>query len=259
MLATQRRHAIEEQLRAHGSVLVNDIADKLGVTPETVRRDLDLLERTGKAQRVHGGAVAPGAHSLAEPSTSERLTRHADAKARIGTLAATRLLASPTQSMFIDAGTTTAALARQLVTTMRPEQRLVATTHTPEIAQILAQQPSLDVHMTGGRIRGITGAAVGAQTVLAIARMRPDLVLVATNGITAHGLTTPDLEEAAVKEAIVASGRRVAVLADSSKFGVETLCTFATLDEIDVLITDAEPPKPIADALRAAGCEVFVA
>lgn len=261
MLATQRRDEIAARIQSDGRVLVAEIALELGITPETVRRDLDALESAGIARRVHGGAVAAGRSSLIETAVAERTDANAVGKRRIARLACARLLASGATSMLLDAGTTTAAFAAELVATWPHAEgpRLVVATHSPAIAQILAAHPSIEVHAIGGRIRAVTGAAVGAQTVLAIAALRPDVVVLGTNALDGTGVSTPDIDEAAVKTAIVAAGRRVALLADGSKLGEASLCRFAGLEQLDVLLTDVAPEDAIAAALADAGCEVLVA
>ncbi len=261
MLATQRHDEIAARLRSQGRVLVAEIARELSITPETARRDLDALERAGVARRVHGGAVSAGRSSLIETAVAERADANAEGKRRIARLACDRLLASGATSLLLDAGTTTAALAAELVATWprTDAPRLVVATHAPAIAQVLAAHPSIETHVIGGRIRAVTGAAVGAQTVLAIAALRPDVVVLGTNGLDSAGASTPDPDEAAVKAAIVAAGRRVALLADSSKLGETSLCRFAGLDQIDILLTDAAPDAGLAEALAQAGCEVVSA
>ncbi len=261
MLATQRRDTIAARIQSDGRVLVAGIARELGITPETVRRDLDALERAGVARRVHGGAVSASRSSLVETGVAERQDANAEGKRRIARLACDRLLASGATSVQLDAGTTTAAVAAELVATWPGAggPRLVVATHSPAIAQLLAAHPSIEVHAIGGRIRAVTGAAVGAQTVLAIAALRPDVVILGSNGLDATGATTPDPDEAAVKSAIVAAGRRVAVLADATKLGEASLVRFAALEQLDVLLTDAAPDASLAAALDDAGCEVQVA
>lgn len=261
MLAPQRRDEIAARIRADGRVLVTELARDLGITTETVRRDLDALEDAGIARRVHGGAISAGRTSLVEPAVAQRETENAEGKRRIARLACRRLLALGATSVLLDAGTTTAAIAHELVATWPGEggPRLVVATHSPGIAQILAAHPSIEVHAIGGRIRAVTGAAVGAQTVLAIGALRPDVVILGTNGVDPDGVSTPDPDEAAVKAAIVAAGRRVAVVADTAKLGTTSLVRFAGLDAVDVLLTDTAPAAELSEALEAAGCEVQVA
>src|SRR5439155_10846181 len=107
-----------------------------------------------------------------------------------------------------------------------------------------------------GRVRPTTQAAVGDETVAALGRLRTDVAFVGTNGVSAaHGLSTPDHGEAAVKRAIVTGARQVVVLADAAKLGEEHLVRFADLDEIDVLVTDGRAPADQLAALEAVGVE----
>ena len=164
-------------------------------------------------------------------------------------------------SLYFDAGTTTEAVAAQL------PDRLVVTggqaeivTHAMTLAHTLAGAPDADLTVIGGRVRTATAAAVGADTVRAIDRLRPDIAFLGTNGISASfGLSTPDPDEAAVKSAIVRAARRIVVVADAEKFGRELLVSFAPLDAIDVLVTDAAPDAELAAALTDAEVEVWLA
>lgn len=144
---------------------------------------------------------------------------------------------------------------------MQPSGRPIeAVTHSLTIAPALAATDDVSLTVIGGRIRGITAAAVGVETVNAIRRLRPDVAFIGTNGISAEfGLSTPDPDEASVKSAIVQSARRVIVVADASKHDRELLVTFAALEDIDVLVTDAEPPAALGAALADAGVEVWIA
>ena len=133
-------------------------------------------------------------------------------------------------------------------------------THAVPIAARLAVHPAIDLHLLPGRVRLTTQAAVGADTVEALSRLRVDVAFLGTNGITvAHGLSTPDHDEAAAKRAMVAAGRLVVCLTDSSKVGTEAALRFAALDEIDVLVTDSGADVDDRAAFGAAGPEVVVA
>lgn len=261
MYATERQQHIEQLIAVDGRVAVVELAQRFGVTTETVRRDLDQLERAGAVRRVHGGAVAPGRASTAEPSIAERAFRHNESKQAIGhrTLAAVDTAA--VGSVYLDAGTTVAAVAQQLADRVRHGGGQVeVVTHSMAIAHILAGAPGVELTAIGGRVRSLTAAAVGAGTVQAISALRPDLAIVGTNGISAaFGMSTPDPDEAAVKRAIVRSARRVIVVADADKFDHELLFSFADLVEIDVLVTDCPPPTALSAALRDADTEVWIA
>ncbi|MFT4136653.1 DeoR/GlpR family DNA-binding transcription regulator [Microbacterium sp.] len=260
MYATERQQQIEQLIATDGRVAVVELAHRFGVTTETVRRDLDQLERVGSVRRVHGGAVAPGRASTAESSISERAFRHNESKQAIGQRTVAGIDVATVGSIYLDAGTTVAAVAQQLAERVRYEGHVEVVTHSMAIAHILAGSTGVELTAIGGRVRGLTAAAVGAGTVQAIAGLRPDLAIVGTNGISAaFGTSTPDPDEAAVKRAIVGSARRVIVVADADKFDVELLFSFASLAEIDALVTDCPPPPALSAALRDAETEVWIA
>ncbi|WP_345543608.1 DeoR/GlpR family DNA-binding transcription regulator [Microbacterium jejuense] len=258
MYATERHEQIELLLAEQGRVSVVELAERFDVTTETIRRDLDHLESVGALRRVHGGAVARERASTREPSLAERLERHGGAKAAIGARALEALGADFSGSVFLDAGTTTAAVAAALAPRLSAE-RIEVVTHSLTLGYALAAVPGASLSLIGGRVRGLTAAAVGADTVRAIGALRPDVAFVGTNGLSAaFGLSTPDPDEAAVKRAIVESARRVVVVADAEKFGAELLVGFAPLHEIDVLVTDAAPDAELAAALSDADVEVWL-
>lgn len=257
----ERHEAIERLLLDDGRVAVLDLARRFGVTTETVRRDLLALERAGALVRVHGGAVSRERGSTTEPSVAERAHRRSGAKDAIARRALEAIGDRFRGSVFLDAGTTTAAVAGRLgarLDAVHGQAEVV--THSLTIAHVVAPADPVSLTVVGGRVRGLTAAAVGADTVHAIEGLRPDLAFVGTNGLSGgFGLSTPDPEEAAVKRAIVGGARRVVVVADSSKFERELLVAFASLDDVDVLVTDAAPPASLAETLSDAGVEVWLA
>jgi DeoR family fructose operon transcriptional repressor len=225
------------------------------VTTETVRRDLSTLDRMGLVRRVHGGAVPAGSLTVIESGIGERDQSNTQAKEAIAN-AAVALLPPPDSVVVIDAGSTTARFAAALPR----DHRLTVITHAVPVATRLAGLPQIQLHLLPGRVRPATHAAVGAETVAALAELRADVAFVATNGLTVgHGLTTPDSDEAASKRAIIACARKTVVLADSTKLGVETAVRFATLDSIDVLVTDSAIDAKDRRVLEQAGIEVVVA
>lgn len=260
MYATERQHQIETLIAADGRVAVVELARRFGVTTETVRRDLDQLEASGLLQRVHGGAIARTRMSTAEPSLAERSTRRSDAKLAIATRALDAVPAGFTGSVYLDAGTTTAALAGLLALRAPGSAPMEVVTHSMTIAHLLAGATGLGLTAIGGRVRGLTAAAVGAQTVDAISRLRPDVAFVGTNGVSAgFGLSTPDPDEAAVKRAIIAAARRVIVVADADKLDAELLVSFGSASDVDILVTDRSPAESLAMALADADAEVWLA
>lgn len=262
MFAEERHLLIAALVAAQGRVTVTELANRFGITAETVRRDLDVLEATRMLRRVHGGAVGIDHLSRSEPSLDERQTQHLNEKSRIADAAWRLIPASRTGSIVLDAGSTTERLADRLVDwtpAVAGDQLLVITNAVP-IAAKLSRNEALHLHILGGLVRGLTSAIVGAGTVAQLGDLRPDIAFIGTNGISAtFGLSTPDLAEAAVKTAIVASARRVVVLADCSKLDQETLVCFAALDALDTLITDAAPSASLAAALAAANVDVVLA
>ena len=251
----ERHSAIAALVQHQGRVLVSELALEQGVTTETVRRDLAQLERAGVLRRVHGGAVAAHVQSVVEPGLVDRDTTNATQKDRIAR-AALAFLPRPGGSVLLDAGTTTGRLAGLLPA----DRRLVVATHAVPVAARLAGAGGITLHLVGGQVRGTTQAAVGPDALRALGDLRADVVFLGTNGLAVgHGLSTPDAEEAGVKRALVAAGRQVVVLADSSKLGREDLVRFARLDDVDVLVTDDGLGDDDARALDAAGVEVVVA
>jgi DeoR family fructose operon transcriptional repressor len=255
MYAEERQQAIARLVTERGRMSVNQLAREYAVTTETVRRDLSTLERMGLVRRVHGGVVPPASLSLIEAGLRERYQVNTDTKERIARAALDRLPPAG-GTILLDAGTTTSRLASLLP----PDRALTVVTHGVPIAARLAGQRHIDLRLLPGRVRRTTQAAVGAETIAALSHLRVDVAFLGTNGITAeHGFTTPDPDEAAVKRALIESGRLVVVLADASKFGIETAVRFAAPGEIDVLVTDGDVSTSDRRALTKAGVEVVVA
>ncbi len=255
MYPEERQQAIATLVAERSRIAVTAVADRFGVTTETVRRDLAVLERAGMVRRVHGGAVPVGALTLVEPGLGERHGTRAEQKRKIAA-AALDLLPAVDGSVVLDGGSTTAALAEILP----PERRLLVATNSVPIAARLSVSPGVTLHVLGGRVRGVTQTAVGESTVRALDHLRVDVCFLGTNGISAgHGFSTPDESEAATKRAMARAAQRTVVLADSSKMGREHLVRFATVDDVDVLVTDAEADPDAVRELEATGIEVVVA
>ncbi len=264
MFAEERQQLIVGLVAASGRASVTDLAERFNITTETVRRDLAALEAAGTVRRVHGGAVAPDRFSTTEQSVLDRTVQRQPEKKRIAEAALALIPRGLAGSILIDAGTTTEDLADLLAARRAgsgsDDVDLVVITNALPIAAKLSGEAGVDLHLLGGKVRGLTQAAVGPNTVDAARRLRPDIAFIGANGIdAAFGLSTPDPEEAAVKAAFVQSARRIVVLADSSKLGAETLVQFAALKDLDTLITDAAPGPELAAALADAGVEVVLA
>lgn len=253
MYAEERQQTILTRARGEGRVEVASLATELGVTQETIRRDLDRLERQGLVRRVHGGAIPTGRLDF-EPGLSQRDSTASAEKAGIARAAVALL---PRQgTVLLDAGTTTARLA----TLLPDDADLTVVTNALPIATSLASRSGITVHLVGGRVRSRTLAAVDTWAVDTLSRLNVDVVVLGTNGFSiARGLTTPDPSEAGVKSAMVAAGRRVVALADSTKFGNDQLARFAELRDVDVLITDHGLAADDVAAIERQGPEVILA
>lgn len=255
MYAAERHQAIAALMRESGRLSVADLAERFEVTAETARRDLATLERAGLLRRVHGGAVATTALTMIEQGVAERDSTRATQKSDIAK-AAVALLPRTGGAVLLDAGTTTARLA----SLMPVDRELFVVTNSVGIAGRLAGFAGLQLRLLGGRVRGVTQACVGDETVRALDDLRLDVAFVGANAVSArHGLSTPDPDEAAVKRAMVRCARQVVVLADSSKLGTEALVRFAAPSEVHTLVTDAEADADQVAELRDAGLEVVVA
>ena len=244
MLAPQRQERILAEVRAHGGARVADLVAVLGVSDMTVRRDLEALARRGLVARVHGGAAALAGRAADEPGFSAKSALQRPEKLAIAELAAS--LVQPGDSVALSAGTTTHAVAAAL----RGVADLTVVTNSLPVAQVLheAGRDPAQVVLTGG-VRTPSDALVGPVAVAALRGLHVDWLFLGAHGVDDRaGLTTPNLEEAQTDQALLAAARRVAVVADSTKWGVVGLTTIAALDGLDVLVTDDGLPQ---DARRA--------
>ena len=253
MYAAERQQRIMAEARRVGRVEVASMADSLGVAAETVRRDLTALEQRGSLRRVHGGAI-PVERLELEPTLATRSSRLTDVKRRIAARVLDELPTGGT--VLLDSGSTTLAVVQLLP----PDLDLTVVTNSVAAASALSSHPGVTLYLLGGRVRGTTGAAVGEWATAALDGLVVDLAVLGTNGFSAaRGLTTPDQAESLVKAAMVRSARRVLVATDSSKAGDDHLHRFATLAEVDVLVTDADLADDVATELRAGGPVVVTA
>jgi len=235
MYAEERQQAIASLVINQGRASVAELAETYDVTTETVRRDLAVLDRAGLVRRVHGGAVPVRALRLVEPGVGERENTRAEHKDAIAAAAAEFFPLSGA-SVLLDAGTTTSRIAAVLPT----DRELNVVTNSVPIAARLAGMPSVSLQLLGGRVRGLTQAAVGEQVLRVLDTLRVDIAFIGTNGISLrHGLSTPDPEEAAqdtvlrhVLDAVRGGDTPDVVPASSSVAGfAEFLAVDAVLDK----------------------------
>ena len=247
--ADQRKNHILDRLLGDGRVDATEVAESLGVTGETIRKDLIALERQGLLRRVHGGAVP--VQSLAFEPGVETRTEFTTEKTRIAQAALAHLPAEG--SVLIDAGSTTA----KLVEMFPGDRELTVYTNTIPLAMSLLTRPRLTVFTLGGRLRNKTFAEVGDWALRALAEINVDVAFLGTNGISmTRGLTTPDPAEAAVKRLMLECAAKRVLLADHSKFGVVKGTKHGDVNDIDLLISDTGLADTDYDQLLTAGIDV---
>jgi DeoR/GlpR family transcriptional regulator of sugar metabolism len=235
MLTVHRKQQILSLLKRDGQVIAKDVSQSLGLSEDTIRRDLRELAQQGLLQRVHGGAL-PASPATANFAGRELLT--AEGKIAIGRVAASMIRAG--QVVIIDGGTTARQVARHLPQTL--EATIV--THSPTIALELIQHPNIEVILIGGRLFKHSIVAVGAAAIDTISKIHADIYFMGVTGIHPKtGLTTGDFEEAAVKRALSHAAAETIVLASSEKLNAASPYAVVSLAEISGIITEraAEP------------------
>lgn len=253
MLAVERRRLLAENLRTRGVISVSEMAELLGTTEITVRRDMRAMARDGLLVRAHGGAVLPAAIGH-EPSYSEKAHQAGPEKASIARLAVEMIL--PGDSILLGPGTTTLALARLLAEI--PE--LTVVTNSLLAAQALMVATRVEVILTGGTLRRSIHALVGPAAEESIRALRASKAFISGNGFTSErGLSTPSPLVAATDRAFANAAQQVVVLADHTKLGQDTMCQTVQTSRVHTLITDRGADPVLLAAIREAGVDVRVA
>jgi DeoR family fructose operon transcriptional repressor len=252
LFAVERQRAVLDLLKIRGRVDNTELSKRFGVTSESVRRDLTVLEEEGLLIRVHGGAISrPVDDSV--PDLSARTAQMAKEKRWIAASAAGLLPA--VGAVFVDAGSTTQYLAEFIAA----DADLTVVTNSLPLASVLAVRPAPVVKMLGGEVRN-TLAQVGPWALQNLASLHLDLAIIATSGVSVeHGFSTPSSAEAEIKRAVIRAASKVVVLADSSKLGRKYFERFGSLGEIDLLITDAGAQEGDVNELIDAGLDVRIA
>jgi DeoR/GlpR family transcriptional regulator of sugar metabolism len=249
VLTDERRSLILDRIRNHGRVLAADLTDELGVSVDTIRRDLRELDEAGLLRRVHGGALPR--HGDASPFAA-RARRAPEAKASIARRAAGCV--HDDQIVVLDGGTTTLEVARAL----RDDLRAHVITTSPPIALALADHPGLEVTVVGGTLRPNALVTVGAAAVEALRVVRADVVFLGVCGLHPEiGVTTEDLEERHVKAAMIEGAAEVVALADHDKLGTAMPVVVAPMSAVTRLVTDADVDDPAVAPYLALGIEVL--
>lgn len=252
MSHAKRHSEILRLLQEEGTVTIASLANRLGVSLETVRRDLKPLTQQGTVLKMHGAIGLPDMSG--EAPFERRMRDNAEAKRAIArTVAAT---IHDGESVMLDTGTTTSVLARELL----GHRRLTIVTNSSDIARTLATVNGNKVYMAGGELRSDSGGAFGVSAIEFVSRFSVSHAVISAGAIHAScGVMDYNLEEAEFARIVLSRGQRTVVVTDYSKFGRQGLvqvCGFAGLSE---LITDQPPPPDIAETLHAAGLRLTIA
>ena len=238
----ERRQQILERVQAEGRVRVRDLAESIGVTEATIRKDIADLDRTRMLRRTHGGAIA--IRPSYEPDISERIERNSQAK-RIIARACLKEIADG-DAIYVDSGTTTAAIARLLADPgaalegVRLPRNINVLTNAMDVASQLAPAASVRHTVIGGSFRPLGGCFVGPLAISSLEQFTFNTAFIGVSGIDASGATVADLAEAQVKNTAINQARRVIVPMDHTKIGVTDFVRLCDLDRINMIITDED-------------------
>jgi DeoR/GlpR family transcriptional regulator of sugar metabolism len=242
MLGAQRKDHLLRLLAKDGRVVAKDVAADLGVSEDSIRRDLRELADAGQCVRVYGGALPVPA---AEAPVAQRSAVATDSKERVARAAVA--LIRPGSTIILDAGTTTLAMARMLP----QDPSLTVITPSPAVAVAVAENSPARVLIVGGELSRHSLVAGGALALEAIARLGADIFFLGVTGIHQdHGLTTGVLDDAVVKRAFAARSADVYVLGSAEKIGVASRFPVVGLDEVSGIVTDPEDASALAAQWR---------
>lgn len=251
MTGEERQKRIEEHLLRVEFASLDELSELVDASVSTVRRDVTLLESRGTVRRTHGGA------RLVNPKSDEFIFHTRDAhclaeKEAIGRACAE--LIQSNQTVIIDAGTTCYHVARHL----EAKGPQILTNSLP-VATLFAGSSKLEVVVSGGVIYPRLGVLVGPLAVEAFQKVRADVAIMSSGGITADGVTNSHGLLIDIQRAMIAAARRVIFCLDSSKFGRVSISRLCGLEDLDTVVTDAAAPPDLVRSLRAAGVEVILA
>lgn len=255
--AEVRLQLTHQLLEQKGFVRVRELSERFGVSTVTARNDLQVLEERRLAHRVHGGAM-PLAGPRGERPFEEVATQQAGQKAAIARTAAS--LVSSGESILVDVGTTTAALAHELVLRTDLVDLTVITNGIKIALDLEAAYPRFSIVVTGGTLRPKQHSLVDPLAAVMLQQLNVDTLFLGCNGLDAEaGVTNINLPEAAIKRTMIAAANRCVVLADSSKLGVRALAQVCALSDIDVVVTDDRADDAHLAAIRSQGVDVIIA
>lgn len=242
MLTEERYNLILDLLKEKELIKFEELSSKLEVSDSTIRRDLSILEERGLLERFHGGAKALSSKRK-ELSYKEKLSKHTDEKNILAKYASE--LINDGDCIFIDAGTTTYEIIKYLAN----KNVFVVTNGLNHINALV--ENNIDCYMIGGNVKLTTKAIIGSHALNCLNKFKFDKSFIETNGVDLEsGFTTPDCEEASIKECAINNSKKAFILADSSKFGYVSFVKFAKLSDCSIITnknSDLDKYKEITD------------
>lgn len=252
MLIAQRQSRLQELISRRGMSDLETLADELGVSQSTIRRDIEAMEQRGLVQRTHGGVVWVGQGETFPYVFDERRSMQTQAKQRIGLAAAE--LVRPGQTILIDGGTTTCALAEQLV-----GRTVQIITNSLPIAAMFQNSDRTELILTGGLLYPRHGVLLGPIAESALSGLHAQVMFMSVAGVHDGRLYNQNLLQVTSQRRMMDQSQQVVLLLDSSKFGQKALAELCDLSAVDLLICDAQPPADECRRIEQAGCRLLVA
>lgn len=256
MIIAERQSRLRDLLARRGMSDLDSLSSALNVSQSTIRRDVELLVRSGHVKRTHGGVIwigDRGASNGARPyAFDQRLTYQLEEKRRIA--AAAKRLVRPGQTVLLDGGTTTFHLARELL-----GQPLQLVTNSLPIANLFLNDENVELVLVGGLMYPRYGVLLGPMAETELGGIHAQTLFISVAGVYDGSLYNQNLLLVQSERRMMEQAQQVVLLADSSKFGQQALARLGGLDEVDVVVSDAALPAGHRDAVRAAGCELVIA
>jgi DeoR family fructose operon transcriptional repressor len=232
MFAEERKLKIMDLLNQNKKVTVTELVRLFNVSSATIRSDLRELNDKGQIIRTHGGAIIETGAGF-EPDTKQKRDLNLAAKQQIARIAID--LINDGDTLIFDTGTTTLELAKRL----NQRQRITAVTNDFEIARVLEEMNSIGIVMLGGELRKNFHCTVGAAGIEMLAQLTVDKAFMGTNSLSiSNGASTPNIQQAEIKKAMIASAKKTVLLCSNRKLGKDSFAHFASLDQIDTLIIE---------------------
>lgn len=248
----ERQAQIQQLVQAKGFVTIESLAREFGVTPQTIRRDINTLSKRGMLNRYHGGAGIDS--STENVAYNERKVLCFKEKQKIARLVAAQI--PDHASLFINIGTTTEAIAQALCN----HRRLRVITNNLNVATILSANTDFEVIVAGGLVRHRDCGIIGEATIDFIHQFKVDYGIIGISGIDADGtLLDFDYREVRAARAIIDNSRSIFLAADHTKLGRNAMVRLGSIEEIDALFTDKQPPAALVEIMHVADVQLHVA